>query len=69
MLIDFHTFSKVESPYEPGEKPWLSRAEEQLVVSHLDETPKPSVYIRHQVSCLTGLTFKGKMFDVYVNEL
>ena len=39
---------KVESPYEPGEKPWLTIPQEKTVVDHLTEAEKPTVYIRHQ---------------------
>lgn len=38
----------VESPYEPGEKPFLTGDEENKVIDHLKEVPKPGVYIRHQ---------------------
>ena len=42
---------KVESPYEPGEKPWLTIPQEKTVVDHLTKAEKPTVYIRHQ-ECL-----------------
>lgn len=38
----------VESPYEPGEKPFLTHLEEEVVVNHLENAPHPSLYIRHQ---------------------
>ena len=43
-----HNNYNVESPYEPGEKPWLTQPQEEIVISHLDVAPKPTVYIRHQ---------------------
>ena len=48
---------KVESPYEPGEKPWLTIPQEKTVVDHLTKAEKPTVYIRHQ-ECL-----KNKVLD------
>ena len=34
---------KVESPYEPGEKPWLTIPQEKTVVDHLTKAEKPTV--------------------------
>jgi len=62
---------KVESPYEPGEKPWLTIPQEKTVVDHLTKAEKPTVYIRHQerlrIRYLTqlnvNLTFVANVFQ------
>ena len=53
----------VESPYEPGEKPWLTLPEEGVVLHHLEGVPKPSVYIRHQVGIKLAVLIRGKYFE------
>ena len=57
----------VESPYEPGEKPFLSQNEEQVVVNHLQEAPKPTLYIRHQY--FIDFEFHQKKRPLYINVI
>jgi len=62
-----HNNYNVESPYEPGEKPWLTQPQEELVISHLDNAPKPTVYIRHQYFIDFGEHEKHR--PIYINVI
>jgi hypothetical protein len=57
----------VESPYEPGEKPFLTQSEEQVVVNHLESVPHPSLYIRHQY--FIDFHEHGKKRPLYINVI
>ena len=57
----------VESPYEPGEKPFLTNLEEQVVVNHLETAPHPSLYIRHQY--FIDFEQHQKLRPLYINVI
>ena len=57
----------VQSPYEEGEKPFLTQEQQSKVVNQIEAEKKPLVYIRHQY--FIDFEKFGKKRPIYINMI